>query len=167
MVVHGDYVYIFGGANNSSSNLNEAERMKIGEWRWSALPNMKEARRDFGVYVSENRIYLIGGVDNTTIEYYDVQLNSFNLLPSIQVPKGGIVCSLIDDKIYALGVNNLRVLTKDFQLLQSLTNIQHPRPYCFSDVLVRGSNFIYFNDNSSRVKCFDSASNTVRELKSF
>jgi hypothetical protein len=166
MVVHGDYVYIFGGVN-SSGNLNKAERMKIGEWRWSALPNMKEARCDFGVYVSENRIYLIGGVDNRSVEYYDIQLNSFNLLPSIQVPKGGIVCSLIDDKIYALGRNNLRVFTKDFQLLQSQDNIQHPRPYCFSDVIVRGSNFIYFNDNSSKVKCFDSASNTVRELKSF
>ncbi len=141
--------------------------MKIGEWRWSALPDMKEARVYFGVYVSENRIYLIGGLNNTSVEYYDVQSNSFNLLPGIQVSQGGVVCSLIDDKIYALGVNNLRVFTKDFQLLQSQDNIQDPRPYCYSDVIVRGSNFIYFNDESSKVKCFDSASNTVRELKSF
>ena len=167
MVVHGDYVYIFGGVNNSSGNLNKAERMKIGEWRWSNLPNMKEARYYFGVYVSENRIYLIGGGNNTSIEYYDVQLNNFNLLPGIQVPQGGIVCSLINDNIYALGVNSLRVFTKDFQLLQSQDNIQHSQPYCFSDVIVRGSNFIYINNHSSKVKCFDSASKTVRELKSF
>ena len=165
MVVHGDYVYIFGGYN-SWDNLNKAERMKIGEWRWTALPNMVEARRDFGVYVSENRIYLIGGVYNSSIEYYDVQLNNFNLLPGIQVPIGGIVCSLINDNIYALGVNSLRVFTKDFQLLQS-QNIQHTRPYCYSDVIVRGSSFIYINNDSSKVYTFDSASKTVRQLKSF
>ncbi len=78
MVVHGDYVYIFGGLN--SNYLNSAERMKIGEWRWSALPNMNKARRDFGVYVSENRIYLIGGVDNSSIEYYDIQLSAIQML---------------------------------------------------------------------------------------
>ncbi len=64
MVVHGDYVYIFGGYY-----LNEAEWMKIGEWRWSKLPSMKEGRYDFGVYESESRIYLIGGYYNTSIEF--------------------------------------------------------------------------------------------------
>jgi hypothetical protein len=166
MVVHGDYVYKFGGVNHAYGDVNKAERMKIGEWRWNGLPNMKEARRDFGIYISENRIYLIGGYNNTTIEYYDVQRNFFNLSISIQVSRGGIVCSLINDKIYSLGVNNLKVFTKDFKYIQSLTNIKHPMPYCFSDVIVRGYNFIYFNSNSSNVKCFDSASNTIRELKS-
>ena len=85
MVVHGDYVYIFGG--NNGSDLNKAERMKIGEWRWSYLPNMKEARYIFGVYVSENRIYLIGGRNNTSVEYYDIDTNNFYLLPGISVPK--------------------------------------------------------------------------------
>ena len=80
MVVHGDYVYIFGGLNNNGYSVNSAERMKIGEWRWSALPNMMESRGYFGVYVSENRIYLIGGVDNSSIEYYDIQLSAIQML---------------------------------------------------------------------------------------
>ncbi len=95
MVVHVDYIYIFGGYNGN--DLNKVERMKIGEWSWSALPDMKEMRRGFGVYISENRIYLIGGNSKTSVEYYDIQLNSFNLLPNIQVSKGGQICSLIDD----------------------------------------------------------------------
>jgi hypothetical protein len=99
--------------------------MKIGEWSWNALPDMKEMRRGIGVYASENRIYLIGGINNTTREYYDIQLNSFNLLPSTQVITGSKVCSLTNDKIYVLGSNNLRVLSKEFQLLQSQDNMQH------------------------------------------
>ena len=168
MVVHGDYVYIFGGYNkNSGGNLNKAERMKIGEWRWSNLPNMKEARFMFGVYVSESRIYLIGGFNNTSIEYYDIDTNSFYLLPNIQVPKPGIVCGVIGDLIYAVGKQHLRVFNKDFQLIQSQDNINNIQPCCYSDVIVRGSTFIYINDVYNKVYSLDSTSRSLREQKSF
>jgi hypothetical protein len=165
MVVHGDYVYIFGGYNQNSGYLNKAERMKIGEWRWSNLPNMKEARWDFGVYVSDNRIYLIGGGQNTSIEYYDIETNNFYLLPNIQVPLEGIVCAVIDDLIYAVGKQHLRVFNKDFQLIQSLDNINNSLPNCYSDAIVRGSTFIYINNETSKVYSFDSKSRSLRQLK--
>jgi hypothetical protein len=165
MVVHGNYVYIFGGYNGNY--LNKAERMKIGEWRWSNLPNMMRERYNFGVYISETRIYLIGGYNNTSIEYYDITANNFYSLPNIQVPEGGIVCGVINDLIYAVSMYHLRVFNKDFQLIQSTDNINNSSPYCFSDVIVRGSIFIYINSLNSKVYSFDSTSISLREQKTF
>jgi hypothetical protein len=51
MLVHKGYVYIFGGHLYTSYDLNSAERMKIGEWRWNILPPMMETRASFGVYL--------------------------------------------------------------------------------------------------------------------
>jgi hypothetical protein len=43
-------------------SLNQTERMKIRECGCSYLPDMKEIGHDFSVYVSESKIYLIGGL---------------------------------------------------------------------------------------------------------
>jgi hypothetical protein len=141
--------------------------MKIGKWIWNELPNMNEARWDFGVYTSENRIYLIGGGNNTSIEYYDIERNKFCLLPNIRVPIYGSVCALIYDRIYVLGKQTLRVFDKSFKLMSSQDNINNTYPQCYSDVIVRGSGFIYLNNSSSKVYKFDSTSKKLSELKSF
>ena len=167
LVLHGEYLYIFGGYNNQTGILNTAERMKIGEFTWSTLPNMKEARLDFGVYVRENRIYLLGGYRNTSIEYYDVGVNNFFLVENTQVPSGGIVCGLINDQLYAVGKQHLRVFSRDLQLIQSRDNINNSYHYCFSDVVVRGSNLFYINSDSSKVYSFDATSVSLRVVKEF
>jgi hypothetical protein len=166
MVVHRDYVYIFGGFYSGGIHSNIAERMKIGEWRWTTLPYMKEGRSDFGVYVSESKIYLLGGENNTSIEYYDIDTNNFYLLPNVQVPENGIVCGVIGDLIYAVGFKHLRVFSKDFKLIQSQDIINNSYPGCFTDVIVKGSTFIFINSDNSKVYSFDSSSRTLREQKS-
>ncbi len=93
--------------------------MKIGKWRWSNLPKMKEARNHFGLYVTGSRIYLLGGHSNTSVEYYDIDTNNFYLLPNIKLPQGGIVCAGIGDRIYAVICRHLRVFNKDFKLIKS------------------------------------------------
>jgi hypothetical protein len=165
IVAHGDYVYLFGGL--SRNNFNIAERMKIGEWRWSLFAEMKEGRWDFGVYVTESRIYLLGGCSEKSVEYYDIYTNNFYLLPNIQLPEESIVCAVIGDLIYAVGRYHLRVFNKDFQLIQSQDNIINNRPRCFSDVIVRGSTFIYINNDNRKVYSFDSTSRRLKEQKSF
>ncbi len=141
--------------------------MKIGEWRWRNLLNMKEVRHMFGVSISESRIYLIGGYYNTSIEYYDIYTSNFYLVPNIQVPSGGIVCGVINDLIYAVGKQHLRVFNQDFQLIQSQDNINNIQPWCFADVIVKGATFMYLNNWNSKVYSFDSISKSLREQKSF
>lgn len=164
MVVHGDYVYIFGGYCTKV-----AERMKIGEWRWSNLASMKQDRIDFGVCVLERRIYLLGGYFNASLEYYDIDTNNFYLLPNIQLPNQGIVCAVIDDLIYAISHRHQRVFNKDFQLIQSQDYIFMIEPWSCSDVTVRGSTFtfIYIKDDTRKVCSFDSISISLRDIKYF
>lgn len=141
--------------------------MKILEWRWTQLPNMKKTRSESGLYLTENRIYLIGGLINSTIEYYDIQCNNFYILPNVKVPKEGIVCGVIGDLIYAIGYRCLRVFNKDFQLLESRNNVDILHSQCFSDVIVRESSFIFINNNVSLVFLFDSKTRSIRIIKQF
>jgi hypothetical protein len=167
MVVHGDYVYIFGGLYDYATYSSMAERMKIGEWIWDSLPNMRESRAGFGVYLSESRIYLIGGRNNTSIEYYDLEANNFYLLANIQVPKYGIVCGVVDDLIFAVGKRLLNVLNKDFQFIQPPEYITNTLTWCTSDVIVQGKNLIYIDNNYSNVYSFESTSMKIITKKSF
>lgn len=167
LVVHGEYLYVFGGYDNSNDQLDTAERMKIGEDEWNMLPCMKELRRDSGVYVSGNRIYLIGGRGNTSIEYYDVDLNEFFLVENVEVPEGGAICGLVDDKLYVLAPGELRVFSNDLKQLLSRYKIKNPGPYCYSNVIVKGSNLIFINSQQNLVYSLDTQSKKLNRIHGF
>lgn len=164
MICCGDYVYILGGYKASYSD--KAERMKIGESGWNILPDMKQARVSFGVYIEGDRIYLIGGLNATSIEYYDTHMNCFNLLPNIMLPSYGTVCGVIDNKIYVVG-QHLRVFSKDFQVLESQDHIHNRNPNCYSNVIVRGYKMFYIDSANSKVYSFDARTKSVTEVKEF
>lgn len=164
LVVYNGYVYIFGGYNDEY--LKSAERMKIGESVWKVLPNMIEGRYDFGVHIAKDKIYLIGGYHNTSIEYYDILLNCFYLLPNVQVPTYGLVCGMIDDQVYVIGRQHLRVFSEDMQLVDYKNSINNNVLYCFSDVVVRESCLYFISSANDGVFCFDARYRTLKLINS-
>lgn len=162
LVYHGDYVYILGGYGS-----NKAERMKVTEDAWSVLPDMREARWDFGTYIQGNKIYVIGGFSNTSIEFYDIHMNSFNVLENILLPKGGFVCGIIDNKLYAVGYKYLRIFSKDLELIDSQDNINNRQSLCYSNVIVKDSRLIYIDSLYSKIFSYDARSSAVAEVMGF
>jgi hypothetical protein len=173
--------------------------MKIGEDEWNMLPYMNEERRDCGVYISGNRIYLIGGRYNSSVEYYDVQRNKFFLVKNVEVPEGGAVCSLINDKIYVITPCELRVFSKGLKKVlsrykikrsssyeietsssgeiedsgsdeiedSSSDEIEFSGPYCYSNVIVKGSRLIFINSQQQLVYSFDSLLQRIERIQGF
>ncbi len=163
LVCYLDTVYIIGGHNNGS--INKAEKMKVGESTWSLLPDMNEARHDFGVFCSDKKIYILGGYSNHTVEYYDIALNCFIMVPHIKVKTGGVVCAEIDDRIYIIGEKHLKVLNKKFEAVDGKKNINHTYPHCYSNVVVIGDKFMYVNSWNSRIYSFDAQSKSITGVK--
>lgn len=163
LVCYLDTVYIIGGHNSGS--INKAEKMKVTDSTWSLLPDMKEARHDFGVFTSDKKIYILGGYSNHTVEYYDIALNCFSMVPNAKVKAGGVVCAEIDDRIYIIGEKHLKVLNKKFEVVDGKKNINDTYPHCYSNVVVRGDKFIYVNSWNSRIYSFDIHNKNISELK--
>jgi hypothetical protein len=164
LVYHQGSVYMLGGTIFFGDSSNKAERIGLDETKWVELPDMRESRYDFGVYAELERIYLIGGRENTTIEYYDISLESFYILPDILVPLGGIICAVIDDLIYAVGHKRWTVYSKEFKELKSENaNIKHPSS--FSDVIVKNSKIFYISSSHAIVFSFDATTHTVAQVK--
>jgi hypothetical protein len=119
--------------------------MHLSTRSWSKLPDMKHGRYDFGVYINRNRIYCIGGGGRDSIEYYDIDRNSFYLLRDVLGPCGGVVCGVINDRVYALGGRDLRVYSKEMKLEELKRNVNSMSPNSMSDVVVRGTRMVYVN----------------------
>jgi hypothetical protein len=112
------YLYAFGG-NSKGRGSRKAEKMEWGGNGWHNLADMKESRYYFGSYFREGKIYLIGGTDNSTVEYYDVNTNTFALMPGVSVPMGANLVATYDDKIYMLVHRELMVYSNEFENIET------------------------------------------------
>jgi hypothetical protein len=159
MIFHEDTVYILGGWIDSQLT-NKVEKMILGDKAWYPIPNMKEARGDFGVFVDGNRIYIIGGRMSRSVEYYDIRMNRFSMM-SVEVPIGGIVCGVVDSEIYVIGNDILQIFSMDFQLLESRCNLGNATPCCCSNVVVKNSKISWVNMLYGRIYCCDAVSSKI------
>jgi hypothetical protein len=163
LVLHKNYVYILGGKLESHYQ-NSAERIRIDGSEWSLLAKMKERRFDFGVYAGDTKIYCIGGYYNTSIEYYDVFENKFELLNNIKVPKLGQVSGIIDDEIYSIGKTQISVFSRDFEILALKKKNKNKYIYSFSNIVSKGKRIFYISNNDSKLYTYDTFTDHVVPL---
>lgn len=155
---HGEYLYGLGGSHS-----NKAERMEWNGNGWRNLPDMKQPRYLFGSYYKDCKLYLIGGSNTHTIEYYDLISNTFNLLNNITVPEGMNVVGVIDDKIYILG-QILTVLSNNFHILEERRGF-HPENFrSISDVVVQEKEIIFYCRDSKVIYSFNPISKNIKGL---
>lgn len=159
---HNPYLYAFGGSTSFSSNI--AERMHWPKGSWEKLPDMKERRIYPGVLSIEDRIYLLGGASNTTIEYYDIPNNIFRMLPNIRLPMGGNVAAVLDDKIYIITSTKILKYSIKFELELS-KNVDLNMIENSSNIVKSAGNIYYFDANNGNLSKFDSRNMEVRHIQ--
>ena len=84
VTVEGGYIYAIGGRNNEES-LDSVEifNPKTGkEWKLLA-ERMKEARNEFGVAATNNKIFCLGGRGVTSIEVFDIEKKEWSVAGSM------------------------------------------------------------------------------------
>lgn len=162
LVWYRDYAYILGGWNGSS--MNKCERMRIG-YKWKLLPDMKQPRFDFGVFMKGDKIFVVGGYGADSIEYFDISQNSFHLVQGYEMMNQRVLCGEIDSVIYMIG-KNLRVVNDELRNLNYQEDISSRNPCCYSNVIARENKIVFVNSGVNKVCVFDVDKRVVTETRS-
>uniref|UniRef100_A0A3B4BKQ5 BTB domain-containing protein n=1 Tax=Periophthalmus magnuspinnatus TaxID=409849 RepID=A0A3B4BKQ5_9GOBI len=116
-------IYVCGGThtNNASSRiLNECEVFDPNTEQWSKICRMKEARKNHGLVVVNNKIYAVGGQGATggldSVEYYDIDNNKWYSASPVPWRGVSLKCAAVGEKIYVLA-------GKGFQWLSHLKHV--------------------------------------------
>ncbi|XP_041867434.1 kelch-like protein 7 [Melanotaenia boesemani] len=102
-------IYVCGGTvgNNISGRiLNNCEVFDPNTQQWRELCGMKEARKNHGLVVVNNRIYAVGGQGPLggldSVEYYDIASNEWRAASPMPWRGVTVKCAAVGDVIYVL-----------------------------------------------------------------
>lgn len=167
LICHGNTVYFIGGVSDRSVPSRKAEKMILSEGSWIEISDMNVARYDFGVYIERDRVYLLGGRDNCSVEYLDIYSSRFYLLQNIEIPSSGLVCGVIGHEIYAVSGERIFEISKDFSEIKYIRKIMEAGPECYSDVMVIGGKILYINSQISSICSVEIETGDAARLKEF
>jgi hypothetical protein len=161
LICHNEYLYAFGGYTGSVSN--KSERMKWLGNGWTNLPNMEQPRDCPGIISMDERIYFIGG-KSTSVEYYDILNNTFNLASNVQVDDSYNLAVMRNDKIYTINQSKLKIMSKNFKILEAKDLSCNQDIYVINSCIIEGKNVYFRNSKTGFICLFDIANNSVTEL---
>lgn len=102
-------IYVCGGTqgNNVSGRvLNNCEVYDPNTQQWRELCGMREARKNHGLVVVNNRIYAVGGQGTLggldSVEYYDIAINEWRTASPMPWRGVTVKCAAVGDVIYVL-----------------------------------------------------------------
>ncbi|XP_003968914.1 kelch-like protein 7 isoform X1 [Takifugu rubripes] len=102
-------IYVCGGTvgNNVSGRvLNNCEVYDPSTQQWRELCGMREARKNHGLVVVNNRIYAVGGQGAIggldSVEYYDIAINEWRTTAAMPWRGVTVKCAAVGDVIYVL-----------------------------------------------------------------
>lgn len=144
---YGKYLYAFGGFPDS----RVIERMP---WRgdgWEVVGNMIEARSYFGSYYMDNKLFILGGERNTSIEYYDFLSNESFRVKEIVVPEQDNLTVRIGRKIFLFKSGATVILNTQLEVLKFISAKTNIAVWTLNNVMVSGKRVYYWDENSKRV----------------
>lgn len=102
LVYFNGFIYALGGRN--TSHLRVVERYSVGTNEWSCCPLMVEARCYPGTAAHHNHIFAIGGFQNSTVECYDLDIQTWSIVHKysnlpVRNPDG----AWLDNTLYVVG----------------------------------------------------------------
>ncbi|XP_065899800.1 kelch-like protein diablo [Dysidea avara] len=78
LAVYNGFIYALGGRN--SSHLRVVERYNVDQNTWQSCPQMIEPRCYPGASAHKNKLYVIGGFQNMSVECFDIELQQWSLI---------------------------------------------------------------------------------------
>jgi hypothetical protein len=143
------HVYAFGGFHCKPLKLAEKFDLEIN--KWISLTNMKEARHLCSCVGYDDKILIIGGVDSTTIEEFDVYTKKFKLIQLNQLIDRNI-SALYNNNIFIISKHKIFTLNKQFQVMDSSENTRSKRLYTLNNMLDYQDQFIFYNSFRSKIE---------------
>ena len=98
--VAGDLIYVIGGRNGSSLNVNEAYDPVSDQWQ--TLAPMPTARSAPAQATFDGKIHVAGGEIPQLFaihEVYDVATDTWDIAPSMPIPRHGGAAVALDDRV--------------------------------------------------------------------
>ncbi|OQV13543.1 putative Beta-scruin [Hypsibius exemplaris] len=117
-VVHGDHIYMIGGASMVLSSSEETghvlsptasnHQYHPRTRTWVELPEMKTCRVYHSAAAGFGNIYVFGGLNEEqtvldTVEIYDIELRKWRVGPSLRYPLMGSTATLSGGSVYVVG----------------------------------------------------------------
>lgn len=85
----GETVYVIGGHDRFSNDLDSMEAFNIQTNTWTKLPSMSIPRSGHAAVAVGQRIVVVGGKDMNSVEMYDIDTSQWSPLPPMSVPRWG------------------------------------------------------------------------------
>lgn len=106
----GDRLIVAGGALDSEAR-SQTFAYDFARRRWSRLPEMPSRREHVGATVAGGKLYVLGGRSPTslavdTAERYDPRTQTWEELPALPVPTGGLAAVTVNGEPIAIGGGN-------------------------------------------------------------
>ncbi|MBI4727468.1 hypothetical protein HY768_09685 [candidate division TA06 bacterium] len=111
--------------NHGTVSAGPVARFTTRESPWFLRAPMPLARRGFTTVRADNKIYVIGGLDEnnlatSTVQEYDPALNSWNSKASMPTPCYELAAAYFNNRIYAIGGEKLgRLHHRDYRRISS------------------------------------------------
>jgi hypothetical protein len=108
---YGQYIFVAGGSNDTSSFLNSFDRYDTTNNSWVAKANIPYVVTGAGLATVGEKLYLIGGTNNslgygtilTTVEEYDPINDTWQAKTSMPTARYNFSVAVVNNKIYAIG----------------------------------------------------------------
>jgi hypothetical protein len=172
LICYHDTVFAFGGWD-SQIDSRRAECLKWQtQTRWTPLPDMCRPRYDFGYVIRNERIFIVGGSHNTTVEYYDLARNRFVSL-NIKVPYGGNNTVLYKDKVYVIDHSHINTYDKNLISLESRYFLDYEFFFaynsfiCSSNCVIRNESMYYIKSDVLKLYVCDFQRRSRAVFRSF
>uniref|UniRef100_A0A1B0BJT1 Kelch-like protein diablo n=2 Tax=Glossina palpalis gambiensis TaxID=67801 RepID=A0A1B0BJT1_9MUSC len=130
----------YNSVYNSEYDLKTAERYDMCKRQWSYISSMSTARRHFGICTYNDRIYVVGGNQVSSVESYDPKTNVWTMCASTPARyANGNRIAVVGNSIYSMGCeaslirfdpregrwNNLGEASRDLQTQFELVSYDH------------------------------------------
>ena len=172
LICYRDTVFAFGGWDGRL----DSKRAECLKWqkhtRWTPLPDMCRPRYDFGYFIRNERIFILGGSHNTTVEYYDLARNRFFSL-DIKVPYGGNNAVLYKDKVYLIDHSHINTYDKNLISLESKYFLDYEFFFaynnfiCSSNCVIRNESMYYIRSDVLKLYICDLQRSSRAVFRSF
>jgi len=148
-----NFVYVFGGGDDSYTHLKSCEKYGLQDRHWHPLKDMQHARMSFTPCVFRTSIYLLCSLSTTVIEIFSPVTEDFSVFPVSLPPtmKGSFsVAFVVHEELYVLTsgkqMGKLKVGSeKEFRLFATAKGCCSTQPPLVVDTLVLIANDYFEN----------------------